>query len=125
MRNDGEARAQVGELELVDVLSVDDNAPRRGFNESEERQSEGRLAGTCRMKVSFELVAEKLPRLTSPSTDANLLPRSDLEADVLEHGRKFGRVGSGEALDLDAAVSRRPNGGRRDASLILLLELEV
>jgi hypothetical protein len=44
LRDDGEAAAEVVELEGIDVNAVDDDASRGGLDESEERQAEGTLA---------------------------------------------------------------------------------
>lgn len=63
--------------------------------------------------------------LTSPTADADLLARSDLERHVLEHGRQVGRVGRRQSLYFDATLARRPDCGRHNAALRFLLQLEV
>lgn len=107
LRDDRQALAQVLEPERIDVESVDGNAPTPRLDEPEEAECERRLA-----------------RAGAPD-NADLLAALDGERDILEDIGEAWRVRRREVLDLDGRAARRPDRGRLDPSLVLLLELKV
>ncbi len=91
--DDGEAGAEVVELDLGDVDAVDVDAAGARFEEAEEGEGQGGFACARAAHHADSLVAV------------------DAEADAFEDRRQVGGVSDHQVVDLDAAFGG-PGGGR-------------
>ncbi|GKT64743.1 LOW QUALITY PROTEIN: hypothetical protein ColTof3_12082 [Colletotrichum tofieldiae] len=106
LRDDGEAGAQLVELDLGDVEAVDVDASRAGLEEAEEGEGQRGLAGA------------------RAADDADALVPVDAEGQALEDGGEVLGVADDEVLDLQTAL-RGPRRRGLDAALVFGLEIRI
>ncbi|GKT41748.1 uncharacterized protein ColSpa_01929 [Colletotrichum spaethianum] len=106
LRDDGEAGAQLVELDLGDVEAVDVDASRAGLEEAEEGEGQRGLAGA------------------RAADDADALVPVDAKGQALEDGREVLGVADHKVLDLQTALGG-PRRGGLDAALVFGLEVRV